>query len=100
MNELNEKALFRKDLTVAISESNETFARFLNQLSLSMSTIAQSLAMSFEFMSQIMFNNNYQQKHCQPMKTILVYKVIINKFSYYILILTVDRNSRLVEIYQ
>ena len=94
MNELNEKALFRKDLTVAISESNETFARFLNRISSSMSTVAQSLAMSFEFMSQIMVSNDNQQKHCQPMKTILVYKVIINKISYYILlILTVDRNS-------
>ena len=94
MNELKEKALFRKDLTVAISESNETFARFLNRISSSMSTVAQSLAMSFEFMSQIMVSNDNQQKHCQPMKTILVYKVIINKISYYILlILTVDRNS-------
>ena len=65
MNELSEKALFMKDLTVAMSKSNETFARFLNQISSSMSTVAQSLAMPFEFMSQIMFdNNNNQQKHC------------------------------------
>ena len=88
MNELKEKALFRKDLTVAISESNETFARFLNRISSSMSTVAQSLAMSFEFMSQIMVSNDNQQKHCQPMKTILVYKVIINKISYYILLIS------------
>lgn len=65
MNELSEKALFMKDVIVAMSKSNETFARFLNQISSSMSTVAQSLAMPFEFMSQIMFdNNNNQQKHC------------------------------------
>lgn len=65
MNELSEKAVFMKHLTVAMGKSNETFARFLNQISSSMSTVAQSLAMPFEFMSQIMFdNNNNQQKHC------------------------------------
>lgn len=65
MNELSEKALFMKDVIVAMSKSNETFARFLNQISSSMYTVAQSLAMPFEFMSQIMFdNNNNQQKHC------------------------------------
>ena len=65
MNELSEKALFMKDVIVAMSKSNETFARFLNQISSSMSTVAQSFAMPFEFMSQIMFdNNNNQQKHC------------------------------------
>ena len=50
-------------MTDAIRESNETFARSLNQISSSMSTVAQSLARSFEFMSQIMFNNNSQQRH-------------------------------------
>ena len=65
MNELSKKALFMKDVIVAMSKSNETFARFLNQISSSMSTVAQSLAMPLEFMSQIMFdNNNNQQKHC------------------------------------
>ena len=56
-------ALFRKDLTNAIRESNETFAKSLNQISLSNSTFVQSLAKSFEFMSQMMFNNNSQQRH-------------------------------------
>ena len=63
MNKSKEETLFRKDLTDAIRESNETFARFLNQISSSMSTVEQSLARSFKFMSQMMFNNNNQQSH-------------------------------------
>ena len=42
-------------------ESNETFAKFLNQISLSMSTVTQSDARSLEFISQMMFNINNQQ---------------------------------------
>ena len=90
MNESNEEALFRKYLVYAIRESYETFARSLNQISSSVSTVAQILARSFEFMSQMMFNNNSQQRHypptCQtfqPNRTTLVCKVIINKVSYY-----------------
>ena len=63
MNELKEETLSRKNLTDAIRESNETFARSLNQISLYMSTVAQSLARSFEFWSQMMFNNTDQQRH-------------------------------------
>lgn len=90
MNESKEEALFRKYLAYAIRESYETFARPLNQISSSVSTVAQILARSFEFMNQMMFNNNSQQRHYQPtcqtfqpIKTILVCKVIINKVSYY-----------------
>ena len=61
MNEPKEETLFRKDLTGAIKESNETFAKFLNQSSSSRSTVTQSLARSFEFINQMMFNNNNQQ---------------------------------------
>ena len=60
MSESKEEALFRKDLTGAIKKSNETFVRSLNQISSSMSTVAQSLARSFEFRSQMMFN---KQRH-------------------------------------
>ena len=63
MNELKEETLSRKNLTDAIRVSNETFARSLNQISLCMSTVAQSLARSFEFLSQMMFNNTNQQRH-------------------------------------
>ena len=61
MNKPKEETLFRKDLTGAIKESNETFAKFLNQISSSMSTVTQSDARSLEFISQMMFNNNNQQ---------------------------------------
>ena len=63
MKESKEEALFRKDLTDAIRESNETFSSSLNQISSSMSAVTQSLVRSFEFVSQVMFNNNNQQRH-------------------------------------
>ena len=92
MNESKEEALFRKDLTNAIRESNETFARSLNQISSPMSTVTQCLARSFEFMSQTMFSNNNQQRHYPSNLSIYQnsFSVIINKINRYITILTVN----------
>ena len=74
MNESKEEALFRKDLTDEIRKSNEAFAKSLN--SSSMSTVAQSLARSFEFMSQMMLTNKYTiHQIFQLIKTILGHKI-------------------------
>ena len=94
-----------KDLTDAIRGLNETFARVLNEISSSMSTVAQSLARSFGFMSQrwcLIITISKDTIH-QTFKTFLVYKVIINKLSHCIIILTVhlmNLDTLVVEIHQ
>ena len=60
MSKSKEEAHLRNDLTDVIAVSNETFARSLNQISLSMSTVAQNLTRSFEFMNQKGFNNSHR----------------------------------------
>ena len=58
INEAKEEAMFQKEMTEAINESNLTFMRAMETFGTSMTAVAQSLSKSIENMTRACIVNN------------------------------------------
>ena len=66
MNESKEDSQFKKDIAEAIRRSNETFAKSMQQMSMSMLQVAQGFTRSFDVLARVMANNPGQQYQYPP----------------------------------
>ena len=62
LQEAKEDSQFKKDIAEAIKQSNDTFAKTMQQMSESMNEVAKSFAQSFQMMATTMFPNQASQQ--------------------------------------
>lgn len=84
LQEAKEDSQFKKDIAEAIKQSNDTFAKTMQQMSESMNEVAKSFSQSFQMMTTAMFSNHapqqqyHEQYHMQPPFTVPQASIPVN----------------------